>query len=302
MSNKGFIKVFSILLTLICLYYLSFTVVGWHYDKKANEYAKGNLALKNHYLDSLSTEKVYLGYTLKEVRQREIGLGLDLKGGMTVILEVDAAQVLRSLANTDDPFFNQALQETIAQNRKGSSLDFVSLFRQNYERINPNGKLANIFSITMSDRIKPTASNDEVIAVLRQEVASAADNAFNVLRTRIDRFGVVSPNIQKLDRAERILIELPGITEPERVRNLLQGRANLEFWKTYNVNELAPYFNELNQRSTELVNAMKEVADSLSQQQNDSIEKTASLQLTDTSVTPSLQLRSTDEEGEENPS
>ena len=184
MSNKGFIKVFSILLTLICLYYLSFTVVGWHYDKKANEYAKGNLALKNHYLDSLSTEKVYLGYTLKEVRQREIGLGLDLKGGMTVILEVDAAQVLRSLANTDDPFFNQALQETIAQNRKGSSLDFVSLFRQNYERINPNGKLANIFSITMSDRIKPTASNDEVIAVLRQEVASAADNAFNVLRTR----------------------------------------------------------------------------------------------------------------------
>ncbi|MFA7226902.1 MAG: protein translocase subunit SecDF, partial [Dysgonamonadaceae bacterium] len=301
MSNKGFIKVFSILLTLICLYYLSFTVVGWHYDKKANEYAKGNLALKNHYLDSLSTEKVYLGYTLKEVRQREIGLGLDLKGGMTVILEVDAAQVLRSLANTDDPFFNQALQETIAQNRKGSSLDFVSLFRQNYERINPNGKLANIFSITMSDRIKPTASNDEVIAVLRQEVASAADNAFNVLRTRIDRFGVVSPNIQKLDRAERILIELPGITEPERVRNLLQGRANLEFWKTYNVNELAPYFNELNQRSTELVNAMKEVADSLSQQQNDSIEKTASLQLTDTSVTPSLQLRSTDEEGEEKP-
>jgi SecD/SecF fusion protein len=301
MSNKGFIKVFSILLTLICLYYLSFTVVGWHYDKKANEYAKGNLALKNHYLDSLSTEKVYLGYTLKEVRQREIGLGLDLKGGMTVILEVDAAQVLRSLANTDDPFFNQALQETIAQNRKGSSLDFVSLFRQNYERINPNGKLANIFSITMSDRIKPTASNDEVIAVLRQEVASAADNAFNVLRTRIDRFGVVSPNIQKLDRAERILIELPGITEPERVRNLLQGRANLEFWKTYNVNELAPYFNELNQRSTELVNAMKEVADSLSQQQNDSIEKTASLQLTDTSVTPSLQLRSTNEEGEEKP-
>ena len=301
MSNKGFIKVFSILLTLICLYYLSFTVVGWHYDRKANEYAKGNLALKNHYLDSLSTEKVYLGYTLKEVRQREIGLGLDLKGGMTVILEVDAAQVLRSLAYTDEPFFNQALQETIAQNRKGSSLDFVSLFRQNYERINPNGKLANIFSITMSDRIKPTASNDEVIAVLRQEVASAADNAFNVLRTRIDRFGVVSPNIQKLDRAERILIELPGITEPERVRNLLQGRANLEFWKTYNVNELAPYFNELNQRSIELVNAMKEVADSLSQQQNDSIEKTASLQLTDTSVTPSLQLRSTDEEGEEKP-
>jgi len=155
---------------------------------------------------------------------------------MTVTLEVDAAQVLRALANTDDPDFNKALQETIVQNRKGSSTDFISLFQQNYEKIAPNGKLANIFSITMGERVSPTASNDEVIAVLRQELASAADNSFNVLRTRIDRFGVVSPNIQKLDRAERILVELPGITEPDRVRNLLQGSANLEFWKTYNVN------------------------------------------------------------------
>lgn len=251
MSNKGFIKVFSILLTLISLFYLSFTVAGWQYNKKANQYANGNLALKNQYLDSLSTEKVYLGYTLKQLRQKEIGLGLDLKGGMTVTLEVDAAQVIRALANTDDSQFNQALSETIAQNRKGSSLDFVSLFRQNYERINPNGRLANIFSITMSERVSPTATNDEVIAVLRKEVASAADNSFNVLRTRIDRFGVVAPNIQKLDQAERILIELPGITEPERVRNLLQGSANLEFWKCYNVSELAPYFNQANQRSAE---------------------------------------------------
>lgn len=296
MSNKGFIKVFSILLTLISLYYLSFTVVGWQYNKKADKYANGNLALKNHYLDSLSSEKVYLGYTLKEIRQREIGLGLDLKGGMTVILEVDAAQVLRSLANTDDPAFNQALKETIEQNRKGSSLDFVSLFRQNYERINPNGKLANIFSITMSDRISPTATNDEVIAVLRQEVAAAADNAFNVLRTRIDRFGVVSPNIQKLDRAERILIELPGITEPERVRNLLQGRANLEFWKTYDISELTPFLNQVNQRSIELVNAMKGMADSLSVATTDSAATTASLQLTDTLPAPTLSSVSTDEE------
>lgn len=258
MSNKGFIKVFSILLALISLYYLSFTIVGWQYDKKANEYAKGNLALKNQYLDSLSSEKVYLGYTLKQIRQKELGLGLDLKGGMTVILEVDAAQVLRSLANTDDPDFNKALQETIAQNRKGSSTDFISLFQQNYERIAPNGKLANIFSITMGGRISPTASNDEVIAVLRQELASAADNSFNVLRTRIDRFGVVSPNIQKLDRAERILVELPGITEPDRVRNLLQGSANLEFWKTYNVNELASYFSQVNQLSAELASSLQE--------------------------------------------
>jgi len=260
MQNKGFIKVFAVILTLICLFYLSFTLVGRQYDKKAEAYAKGDLELKNQYLDSLSTEKVYLGYTLKQIREKEIGLGLDLKGGMNVIVEMDVAQVLRALANTDDPQFNQALQETIVQNRKGSSSDFVTLFRQNYERINPNGKLANIFSITMSDRVAPTATNDQVVAVLRQEVKSAADNSFNVLRTRIDRFGVVAPNIQRLDQAERILIEMPGITEPERVRNLLQGSANLEFWKTYNVNELGSFFNEINTRSAEYAQALRGAA------------------------------------------
>ena len=260
MQNKGFIKVFAIILTLICLFYLSFTVVGRQYNKKADAYAKGDLELKNQYLDSLSTEKVYLGYTLKQIREKEIGLGLDLKGGMNVIVEMDVAQVLRALANTDDPQFNQALQETIVQNRKGSSSDFITLFRQNYERINPDGKLANIFSITMSDRVVPTATNDQVVNVLRQEVKSAADNSFNVLRTRIDRFGVVAPNIQRLDQAERILIEMPGITEPERVRNLLQGSANLEFWKTYNVNELGTYFNEINTRSAEYAQAVRGAA------------------------------------------
>jgi SecD/SecF fusion protein len=260
MQNKGFIKVFSIILTAICLFYLSFTVVGRQYNKKADQYANGNLALKNYYLDSLSTEKVYLNYTLKDIREKEIGLGLDLKGGMNVVLEIDASQVLSSLANTDDPLFNQALKETIVQNRRGSSTDFISLFQQNYERISPDGKLANIFSITMGDRIRPTASNSEVISVLRNELKSVADNSFNVLATRIDRFGVVAPNIQRLDRAERILVELPGITEPERVRKLLQGSANLEFWKTYNVNELGMYFNELNARSGEYAMAKRTVA------------------------------------------
>ncbi len=161
MQNKGFIRVFSILLILICLFYLSFTLVSRHYDKKAEEYAKGNLELKNQYLDSLSTEKVYLKtYTLKQVREKEIGLGLDLKGGMNVIVEMDVAQLLTALANTDDPDFNNALKETILQNKKGTTSDFVTLFRQNYEKINPSGKLANIFSITMSDRVKPTATND----------------------------------------------------------------------------------------------------------------------------------------------
>ena len=257
MQNKGFIKVFSIILTLISLFYLSFTVVGRQYNKKADQYANGDLTLKSQYLDSLSTEKVYLNYTLKQVRAKEIGLGLDLKGGMNVVLEIDAAQVIASLANTDDPQFNQALKESIAQNRRGSSSDFISLFKQNYERIAPDGRLANIYSITMGDRVRPNASNEEVVTILRNELTSVANNSFNVLATRIDRFGVVAPNIQKLDRAERILVELPGITEPERVRNLLQGSANLEFWKTYHVSELANYFNEMNARSSEYAMAQR---------------------------------------------
>ena len=153
MQNKGFIRVFSIILTAICLFYLSFTVIGRQQNKKADIYANGDLALKNHYLDSLSTEKVFLNYTLKQVREKEIGLGLDLKGGMNVVLEIEAAQVLASLANTDDPQFNQALRETVQQNRRGSSSDFISLFQQNYENINPDGSLANIYSITMRDRV-----------------------------------------------------------------------------------------------------------------------------------------------------
>ncbi|MGI6048342.1 MAG: protein translocase subunit SecDF [Petrimonas sp.] len=290
MQNKGFIKVFAGILMLISLFYLSFTVVGTQYNKKANAYAKGDLELKNQYLDSLSTEKVYLGYTLKQIREKEIGLGLDLKGGMNVIVEMDVAQVLRALANTDDPQFNQALQETIVQNRRGSSSDFISLFRQNYERINPEGRLANIFSITMSDRVSPTATNDQVISVLRQEVKSAADNSFNVLRTRIDRFGVVAPNIQRLDQAERILIEMPGITEPDRVRNLLQGSANLEFWKTYNVTELGTYFNEINTRSAEYAQAVRGAAATAT---TDSVAIIADSLLVDSLAVPSL-----DTEGE----
>ncbi len=258
MQNKGFIKVFTIILTAISLFYLSFTVVGRQYNKKAEQFANGDLALQNQYLDSLSTEKVYLNYTLKQVREKEIGLGLDLKGGMNVVLEIDASEVLTSLANTDDPQFNQAMRETVIQNRRGSASDFISLFQQNYEAIDPNARLANIYSITMRDRVSPTATNNQVISVLRNELTSVANNSFNVLATRIDRFGVVAPNIQRLDRAERILVELPGITEPERVRNLLQGSANLEFWKTYNVNELSLYFNELISRSNEYAMVQRE--------------------------------------------
>ena len=298
MQNKGFIKVFSIILTAICLFYLSFTVVGRQYNKKADQYANGDLALKNHYLDSLSTEKVFLNYTLKQVREKEIGLGLDLKGGMNVVLEIEAAQVLASLANTDDPQFNQALRETVQQNRRGSSSDFISLFQQNYENINPDGSLANIYSITMRDRVSPTATNAQVVNILRQELTSVADNSFNVLATRIDRFGVVAPNIQKLDRAERILVELPGITEPERVRNLLQGSANLEFWKTYNVNELGVYFNELNSRSSDYAMAMhstQTVADGVDAETDSSLVSGDNVELVDVEEVPVV----FDEYGEE---
>ncbi len=284
MLNKGFIKTFAILLGLISLYYLSFSVVSNVYNSKADRYADGDLNLKTEYLDSLSTEKVYLGYTLKQIREKEIGLGLDLKGGMNVILEVDARGVLSSLANTDDTQFNDALREAVAENRRGSSQDFISLFQQKYQEIDPNAKLANIFSITMSDRISPADSNDKVIAELRKELVDAADNSFNVLRTRIDRFGVVAPNIQKLERAERILIELPGIKEPERVRKLLQGSANLEFWKTYNVNELANGFNEINSRSAAYL-ASKQAESSKEEVE---IEEGTEIEEIETEETPTL--------------
>ena len=256
MQHKGFIKVFSIILTAICLFYLSFSVVGHMYNRRAAEFAQGDLALQQHYLDSLSTERVFLNYTLRQVRERQIGLGLDLRGGMTAILEVDVAQVINNLANTDDPGFTQALRETVVQSHT-STTDFITLFQQNYERIVPGGRLANIFSITMSDRVAPTATNSEVISVLREQLRIAADNSFNVLATRIDRFGVVAPNLQRLDRAERILVELPGVTEPERVRGLLQGAANLEFWRTYNVNELNMFLSQLDARSADFVMAQR---------------------------------------------
>ena len=296
MLNKGFIKTFAILLGLISLYYLSFSVVSNVYNSKADKYADGDLNLKTEYLDSLSTEKVYLGYTLKQIREKEIGLGLDLKGGMNVILEVDARGVLSPLANTDDTQFNDALREAVAENRRGSSQDFISLFQQKYQEIDPNAKLANIFSITMSDRISPADSNDKVIAELRKELVDAADNSFNVLRTRIDRFGVVAPNIQKLERAERILIELPGIKEPERVRKLLQGSANLEFWKTYNVNELVNGFNEINSRSIAyLASKQDEASTDEGEIEAEEIEEGTEIETIETEEAPTIATKDIEE-------
>ncbi|MBP1618486.1 MAG: hypothetical protein H6Q14_2313 [Bacteroidetes bacterium] len=255
MQNKGFVKVFAVLLTLVCVYYLSFSFVTRHYESKAIEFANGDLNAESHYLDSISTQKVWLGYTLKQCREKEIGLGLDLKGGMNVILEIDAAAVLKALANTDNPQFNKAINEAVAENRTGSNLDFITLFKNKYEGIDKNARLADIFSVTLKSRINQTDNNEKVISVLREELKSVADNSFNVLRTRIDRFGVVAPNIQKLDRAERILIELPGVKETDRVRKLLQGSANLEFWKTYNISTISNYLSDLNARSAQALSS-----------------------------------------------
>jgi SecD/SecF fusion protein len=224
-----------------------------YYEKQAEEYANGDLNVKSHYLDSISTEKVWMGYTLKQAREKEIGLGLDLKGGMNVILEIDAAAVLRSLANQEDAQFNNALQQAIEENRKGSNKDFLTLFVEKYEGIDKSAKLATVFGAKLNEQIKPTDNNAAVKIVLQKELQSVADNSFNVLRTRIDRFGVVAPNIQKLDRAERILIELPGVKEPERVKKLLQGNANLEFWKTFNLQEIQGYLGTINSRSAEIL-------------------------------------------------
>ena len=239
MQNKGFVKVFAVLLTLVCMFYLSFSFVTRHYNSKAAEYAGEDPVKESSYLDSLSTQKVWLGYTLKECREMEISLGLDLKGGMNVVLELNVADVIRSLSNNNqDENFNKAL-DLAYENQATSQKDFIDLFAEEYKKLDNGARLSAIFStFELKDKITPQSSDAQVIAVLKEELKSAIDNSFNVLRTRIDRFGVVSPNIQRLETAGRILVELPGVKEPERVRKLLQGSANLEFWETYNLPEI----------------------------------------------------------------
>ena len=239
MQNKGFVKVFAVLLTLVCMFYLSFSFVTRHYNSKAAEYAGGDPVKESSYLDSLSTQKVWLGYTLKQCREMEISLGRDLKGGMNVVLELNVADVIRSLSNNNqDENFNKALDLAYAH-QATSQKDFIDLFAEEYKKLDNGARLSAIFStFELKDKITPQSSDAQVIAVLKEELKSAIDNSFNVLRTRIDRFGVVSPNIQRLETAGRILVELPGVKEPERVRKLLQGSANLEFWETYNLPEI----------------------------------------------------------------
>ena len=247
MQNKGLVRILAACLALVCAFYLSFSLVTSHYDKKAKEYAAGDAVKEYQYLDSIAAKKVWFGYTLKECREKEINLGLDLKGGMNVTMEVSVPDILDALSgHNETPNYKEAMARA-RQKQKSSGADFVTLFVESYNEVDPNGQLASIFStFELKDKITLNSTNAEVEKVIREEVDGAINNSFNVLRTRIDRFGVVQPNIQKLSQPGRILIELPGIKEPERVRKLLQGSANLEFWETYEASELLPMLAQIN--------------------------------------------------------
>ena len=262
MQTKGFIRVLTIALLLICAFYLSFTFVSSHYQNVAEKKAlaaagitsadtsneKYKTAL-NEYLDSLANEKVYLGYyTFQQVREKELGLGLDLKGGMNVTLQISVPDILRALANNNpDKKFNQAI-DNVASNQTAQD-DFVGSFCKEYKKLAPEGSLAQIFRNIERVKEKPNATDGEVQSILNDEVNAMVDNSYKVLRNRIDRFGVVQPNIQKLQSTGRILLELPGVKEPERVRKLLQGAANLEFYETYTLADVAGALRQLSDQA-----------------------------------------------------
>ncbi len=248
MQNKGIVKFIAVLLVLVCCFYLSFSFVTRHYESKAA--AMGEEA-GQEYLDSINNEKVYMGiYSLKQCREMEIGLGLDLKGGMNVILEVSVPDVIDVLADHKTDAAYRKSMEQAKKEEETSQDDFISLFIK-YWKQNSNGRpLAAIFATQqMKGKVSTQSTDSEVESALRAEVQSAVDNSFNVVRNRIDKFGVVQPNIQKLEgQSGRIMVEMPGIKEPERVRKLLQGSANLEFWETYNSQEIVPLLAQLNQK------------------------------------------------------
>ena len=285
MQHKGVVKFFAITFILVCLFQLSFTVISYYYSNKSDAYAnspsvkemakklaQGNSLKEEYYYDSISKSRqeyfndsmasvnVYnillKKYTLKDVREREINLGLDLKGGMNVTMAVSVPDVIRALSGyNQDPTFQKALLLAINK-EKSSTRDFVDLFAESFKETDANAKLAAIFNtVELKDKINYNSTNEEVIKVIREESNAAIDRTYNILTTRIDRFGVVQPNIQRLQTAGRILIELPGIKDPERVRKLLQGTAQLEFWETYQFPDLQPFFSDANTRLKSILTA-----------------------------------------------
>ncbi len=269
MQTKGFIRVITILLILICAFYLSFSFVTYHYNSIAEQKALAAAGIKtadtsndkyrtayNEYIDSIAKQKVYMGYTFQEVREKELGLGLDLKGGMNVTLQISVPDILRALSNENpDKKFNEAI--AAVEKSRSAQEDFVASFCAEYKKLAPEGSLAQIFRNVEQVKAKPGASNAEVESILKKEVDDMVENSYKVLRTRIDRFGVVAPNIQKLQSTGRILLELPGIKEPQRVRKLLQGTANLEFYQTYKLSEIS---NDINNLSVATANGVAPAA------------------------------------------
>ena len=264
MQNKAVVIILAVALALVSVYQLSFTIATSKVKKDAREYAQGSLVRQNQYIDSISTltkeEWSFLSYTFKECQQRELNLGLDLKGGMNVILEVSVEDILKALSNySTDKSFAEALA-LAKQYQKESQLDFLTLFGRAFREIDPNAKLAAIFgTVDLRDRINFNSTNEDVLAVLDEEVSTAISNAFNILRTRIDRFGVVQPNITQLATKGQILIELPGQTDPQRVRELLQGTANLEFWETYENSEIIGYLSQANSLLKEILDSQQKI-------------------------------------------
>ena len=275
MQNKGLIRIVAILLGIACIWQLSFTAVTRLQEKKAAKYATAKAeqfvaanpvnpdvrefvidsvaAIRNRaYVDSINSEKVYLWYTFKEVKEKEINLGLDLKGGMNVMLQVQLEDLVKALSgNSTDPDFVKAI-ETAKANNQNSSQDFIALFGDAWAQQAPGRRLAEIFgTYELRDKVKPESTDAEVLTVIKNEAKSAIDNSFNVLRNRIDRFGVTQPNIQRIENSGKILIELPGVKDPERVRKLLQGTASLEFWPTFQGNEVD--LNAVNARVAEIL-------------------------------------------------
>ena len=284
MQSKGAIRFVTICLLLACLWQLSFTAVTAIQNKKAaqraeqiaqavdlNAIAEADRAFyldsvrkieTRRYTDSISGENVYLGYSFKQVQNQEINLGLDLKGGMNVMLQVQLEDLVRALAgNNQTPEFQKAI--SLAKERSvNSQSDFITLFAEAWKEVAPTTRLAQIFgTYEMRDRIKPESTDEQVVSVIKEEAESAVANSFNVLRNRIDRFGVTQPSIQKIGNTGRILVELPGVKEPERVRKLLQGTASLEFWPTFTYDEMASYLDEANARLAEILSAGETAAE-----------------------------------------
>lgn len=283
MQNKGIVIATGVLLTLVCIFYLSFPIATHYYDEQAAK-LKDPIAQQD-YKDSVK----YLGvYSYQKCLETQIGLGLDLKGGMNVILEVSVPDVVENLADhKTDMAFVKSMRDARAEQERTQG-DFVSLFIDAYHKNAPGHHLAEVFATQeLQGKVSPTSSDADVEKVIREEVNSAIDNSFNVVRTRIDQFGVVQPNIQKVQGAEgRIMVEMPGIREPERMRKLLQGSANLEFWETYNAQEIAPYLQQLDSR---LANGGNE-SDTAKAEKSDSTKKAVAKKPATTQAKPKFKL------------